>query len=129
MIKKQDANIIVMKQYLSEIDKVVKDDNKAEINGRTYQLSKMTHKMRLPFLQYYQDMQPNPITGVASKKMEYEEVENMLSGIVLFEGATLKNLPNHFDTYPQDYMPYINTMLMVVVYPFLGEQLQLLKGL
>lgn len=125
----KDPKITAVSNFFQEIEKVVNDDNKAEINGRTYQLSKMTHKMRLPFLQYYQDMQPNPVTGIVTKKMDYEEVENMLSGIVLFEGATLKNLPNHFDTYPQDYMPYINTMLMVVVYPFLGEQLQLLKGL
>lgn len=117
------------KALLGEIEKVVEDDNKAEINGRTYQLSKMTHKQRLPFLQYYQDMQPNPLTGVSSEKMNYEKVEDMLSSYVLFEGATLKNLPNHFDKYPQDYMPYINTMLMVVVYPFLSENLRPLRRL
>lgn len=117
------------KALLGEIEKVVEDDNKAEINGRTYQLSKMTHKQRLPFLQYYQDMQPNPLTGVSSEKMNYEKVEDMLAPYVLFEDATLKNLPNHFDKYPQDYMPYINTMLMVVVYPFLSENLRPLRRL
>lgn len=117
------------KRLLGEIEKVVNDDNKAEINGRTYQLSKMTHKQRLPFLQYYQDMQPNPVTGIATEKMDLEKVENMLSSCVLFDGALMKNLPQHFDNFPQDYMAYINTMLLVVVYPFLQETLQPLREL
>lgn len=123
------AQLDAFKALLGEIEKVVEDENKAEINGRTYQLSKMTHKQRLPFLQYYQDMQPNPLTGVSSEKMNFEKVEDMLAPFVLFEGGALKNMPNHFDKYPSDYMPYINTMLMVVVYPFLNAQLQPLKDL
>ena len=116
------------KKMLQEIENVVNDDNKATINGRTYQLSAMTHKQRLPFLQYYQDIQPQ-LNGVAKKSMDFETVEDMLKNIVLFDGALMKNIPTHFDKYPQDYMAYINTMLMVVVYPFLQEQLQALNGL
>lgn len=116
------------KLMLQEIEDVVNDDNKATINGREYKLSTMTHKQRLPFLQYYQDIQPQA-GGVAKKSMDFETVENMLSNVVLFEGALLKNLPTHFDKYASDYMSYINTMLMVVVYPFLDAQLQSLKNL
>ena len=66
------------KRMMEEIEKVVNDDNKAEINGRTYQLSKISHKQRLPFLQYYQDMQPSPVTGISKVSMNFETIENML---------------------------------------------------
>lgn len=122
-------NIQKLKDLMVEIEAVVSDDNTAHINGRDYKLSQMTHKMRLPFLQYYQSIQPNPKTGVSSEPMDFEKVENMLSGIVLHNGSVMKNIPTHFDKYPQDYMAYINTMFMVVLYPFLSEQLQVLKGL
>ena len=117
------------KMLLQQIEKVVKDDYKAEINGRTYQLSKMTYKQALPFLEYYESIQPNPITGIAVKKMVYSEVEDMLSNYVLFDGALIKNLPTHFDKYRRDYKAYINTMLMVAIYDFLQDELQLLKEL
>lgn len=119
--------IQAQKDKIKEIESVVNDNNKADINGRTYQLSKMTHKQRLPFLQYFQNVQPNPMTGVSVEKMDLERTEDMLAPYVLFENATLKNLPNHFDKYPEDYLTYIDTMLMVVVFPFLGAQLQSLK--
>lgn len=111
------------KKLLVQIEDVVNDDNKADINGRTYQLSSMTHKQRLPFLQYYQDMESG------KESMNFEKTENMLAPYVLFDGAVIKNLPNHFDKYPQDYMAYINTFLMVVNYPFLSENLSSLKEL
>lgn len=116
--------IQAQKDKIKEIESVVNDNNKADINGRTYQLSKMTHKQRLPFLQYFQNVQPNPMTGMSVEKMDLERTEDMLAPYVLFENATLKNLPNHFDKYPEDYLTYIDTMLMVVVFPFLKGKLQ-----
>jgi hypothetical protein len=116
-----EKELLAFKQLLGEIEGVVSDDNKAEINGRTYQLSKMTHKNRLPFLQYYQDIQSG------KNSMDFEKLEGMLSSFVMFDGALMKNLPNHFDKYPSDYMSYINTFLMTVIYPFLSEQLRPLK--
>lgn len=116
--------IQAQKDKIKEIESVVNDNNKADINGRTYQLSKMTHKQRLPFLQYFQNVQPNPMTGMSVEKMDLERTEDMLAPYVLFENATLKNLPNHFDKYPEDYLTYIDTMLMVVVFPFLRGKLQ-----
>ena len=117
------------KMLLQQIEKVVADDYKAEINGRTYQLSKMTYKQALPFLEYYESIQPNPMTGIAVKKMVYSEVEEMLSNYVLFDGALIKNIPTHFDKHRRDYKAYINTMLMVAIYDFLQDELQLLKEL
>jgi len=114
---------IAQKTKLQEIKAVADDDNKADINGRTYQLSKMTHKQRLPFIQYFNDVQPNPITGLSIRKDDLSVKEDMLAPYVLFENATLKNLPNHFDKYPDDYLTYIDTMFMVVCFPVLKERL------
>ena len=123
-----EGQLGAFKKMLQEIEDVVNDDNKATINGRTYQLSVMTHKQRLPFLQYYQDIQPQA-NGISKKSMDFETVENMLSNVVLVDGALLKNVPTHFDKFPGDYMAYVNTMLMVICFPFLQEQLRALKDL
>ena len=118
-----ELELKAFKEVLVQIEEVVNDENKADINGRTYQLTKMTHKQRLPFLQYYQDMQNG------KESMNFDKIENMLAPYVMFDGAILKNLPNHFDKYPADYMAYINTFLLVVNYPFLSENLSSFKGL
>lgn len=119
-----EIQLEAFKKMLKEIEAVVKDDNKATINGREYQLSVMTYKQALPFLKLYEKMQLNPHDGV-----DYELIESMLSNYVLFEGALMKNLPNHFDKYRKDYKTYINTFLMVSIFDFLEEELQVLNGL
>ncbi len=104
---------------------IVEDNNTAEINGRKYQLSLMTHKDRLPFLQYYEDMLPSG----TKEKMDFEKLEGMLSNYVLFDNSLLSNLTQHWDKFPQDYKPFINTMFKVVLYPFLCEEWSSLAGL
>ena len=117
------------KRLLGEIEKVVNDDNKAEINGRTYQLSEMTIEQALPFIQLYQDMQPNPVTGEVREKFDIKKIKDMLDNYVLFEGALIKNLPNHWNKHKGDLLPYVNTMFLVANYDFLEESLQPLRGL
>lgn len=117
------------KKLLVEIEGVVNDDNKAQINGRTYQLSKMTIEQSIPFIQLYQDMQPNPITGVAKEKFDIKKVKDMLDNFVIVDGALIKNIPNYWDNHKKNLLPYVNTMFLVANFDFLADSLQPLKGL
>lgn len=104
--------------------KAVYDDGVATVNGRDYVFTKATHKKRLKVFSYF--------TGVREQISkqdfsfmgddDYERIEGIISDLVTVDGSLLSKKPNHWNEYPQDYMVFITTALMVISYPFLqGE--------
>ena len=51
---------------------------------------------------------------------QWESVESVIENLVMFEDMLLSKLPDHWDKYPQDYLPFVTAMLGAISYPFLG---------
>ena len=101
--------------------KAVYGESVAEINGRSYKMTKVTHIKRKEIFAFYTklttEMQSGDLSFVASSG--FANIENIINNIVTFDGSLLSKLPNHWDTYPEDYIVFVITMLEVLSYPFL----------
>jgi hypothetical protein len=100
--------------------KAIHDDGFAEINGREYHFSKMTHGQRRKVFAYYStvgQMVKSGNYGFMSTP-EFAEVEKIVLAKVLFDGVQISKIEGHFEEYPQDYVTFINTTLTVISYPF-----------
>ena len=97
--------------------KDVYEDKEAIINGRTYRLTTTTHIKRRKVFAF------SPRIGEADLSFlddpKFEEIEKIISNVVLFDGELLSKKPNHWDQYPEDYMIFISTMVGALCYPFL----------
>lgn len=104
-----------------ETIKQIIDDNNLEINGRVYNLTPTTHERRLKVFAFFTSIQNQLQTGDFSFLVDnrYKEVEKIITDMVLFENGILTKEVNHFEKYPEDFILFITTMLMVVSYPFL----------
>lgn len=104
-----------------EMIKAVYDDGVATINDRDYKFLTATHKKRLDvfafFTKYQNEMQAGNMSCLASP--EYGAVIKVIQSVVTFEDSTLNKLVGHWDTYPQDFLPFIQTAMGVICYPFL----------
>ncbi|ARJ43306.1 hypothetical protein B1H58_15535 [Pantoea alhagi] len=102
--------------------RAVYDDGYAEINGNRYEFSAMTHKKRRKVFAFF--------TGIASElgrqslefldTARFEEVERVMFDYVLFDGVQLSKQPDHFESYPADYVMLVTTALQVISWPFMG---------
>ena len=82
----------------------------------------MTHKKRRKVFAFF--------TGIASelsrKSLEFldserfEEIERLMFDYVLFDGVQLSKQPEHFESFPGDYVMLITTALQVISLPFMG---------
>lgn len=105
-----------------EMIRAVYNDGYAEINGNRYDFAKMTHKKRRKVFAFF--------TGVASelgrKSLEFldterfEEIEQVMFDYVLFDDVQLSKQPDHFESYPADYVILVNTAMQVISWPFMG---------
>lgn len=105
-----------------EMIRAVYEDQEAEINGRTYQFTKMVHKERRTVFAFYSSIQAQ--LGVHNFSFldapEFEKVERIMWNRILFNGSALSRIDNHWEKYPADYMPLISTAMAVISYPFLA---------
>ena len=106
------------------IKAIIDDDGKAEINGRTYQFVKMTHKKRRRVFAYYTHVKASVQVGDLwfLDSPEFETVEEAINEAVMFDGSLLSKISEkHWDEYPEDYMTFFSTAMGVISYPFLSE--------
>lgn len=113
--KEQQKKALVMIQ-------AVYDDGFAEINGNRYDFGPMTHKKRRKVFAFF--------TGIASEltrqSMEFldterfDEIERLMFDYVLYDGVQLSKQPDHFESFPGDYIMLITTALQVISLPFMG---------
>lgn len=101
--------------------KAICNDCKAEINGRTYEITKTTHKKRKKIFAFFSRHQQQIAVFDFSfiDTQEFDEVEKIINDLVLFEGSLISRLPSHWETYPDDYIQYVAAMLGSLSYPFL----------
>lgn len=101
--------------------KSVLDDGVATINGRDYVFTAMTHAERVKVFSFYS----SPANTAANNSFEflddpkYKEVEKVMFNRLNFDGMQLSKIPNHFETYPEDYLQVISTAMGVMSYPFM----------
>lgn len=102
--------------------KAVYDDGFAEINGNRYEFAAMTHKKRRKVFAFF--------TGIASELSRqslefldterFEEIEKLMFDYVLYDDVQLSKQPDHFESFPGDYIMLITTALQVISLPFMG---------
>ncbi|EPM5600628.1 hypothetical protein ACTNF7_004975, partial [Citrobacter braakii] len=90
--------------------------------GNRYDFAAMTHKKRRKVFAFF--------TGIASElsrqslefldSERFEEIERLMFDYVLFDGVQLSKQPEHFESYPGDYVMLITTALQVISLPFMG---------
>lgn len=97
-------------------------DGVAEINGREYKFSKMTHKQRRKVFAFYTSI----ISKVKRKDFSFldsdsfESVEAVINNVVSFDDSLLSRIDEtHWNKHPNDYVPFITTALAVISYPLL----------
>lgn len=105
-----------------EMIRAVYDDGFAEINGNRYDFAAMTHKKRRKVFAFFTD-----IASELSRQSlafldtdRFEDIERLMFDYVLFDGVQLSKQPDHFESYPADYIVLITTALQVISLPFMG---------
>jgi hypothetical protein len=115
MSEEQDKN-----QALDML-RAVNEDGVATINGRDYELTKLTHAKRRKVFAFYsahaQQIESGNFGFMDSS--EFAEIEKVISNVVIFDGDLLSRRQNHWDEYPEDYLMFITVMLGAISYPFL----------
>lgn len=109
-------------QQAQDMIRQVYEDGVAEINGREYHITKLTHKKRRKVFAFFThvqaDLQKHDFSFLDSE--QWAGVENVIENVVIFNDSLLSKLPEHWNTYPGDYLIFVSTMLGVISYPFLA---------
>jgi len=102
--------------------KAVHEDQCAEIHGREYHLTSLTHVKRRKVFAFFTHVQNELQRGDLwfLESPEWAEVEKVINNCVMFDGDLLSKRKEHWDEYPEDYMLFIQTMMGAISYPFLS---------
>lgn len=105
-----------------EMIRAVYEDGKAEINGREYCFTNMTHKQRRKVFAFMSRIGGLMQNGDMSflDWPEFEAVEEVINNTVTFNASLLSRIDGHWEKYPQDYVPFVSTAMGVISYPFLS---------
>ena len=103
--------------------RAIYEDGEAEINGRVYRFTKMTHKQRRKVFAFYtsvaRDVERNDFSFLDSDR--FAAVEDVINKSVTYNDSLLSVLGDtHWEKYPDDYLQFIPTALGVISYPFLA---------
>lgn len=104
----------------------VYEDKEAEINGRVYCFTKMTHKQRRKVFAFYsrvaKQVEANNFSFLDSP--EFVPVEETVNKTVTYEGSLLSVLGDaHWEAHAEDYLPFIGIALAAISYPFIAGSL------
>ena len=103
------------------------DNSYFEINGRRYEISKLSHQFRLEVVAIYSQIESSITMGnygfLINK--DFKNVMKKVDERIIFEGSQISKLPNHFEEYPEDYLDYVSLSLKVISYPFYKRKLSI----
>jgi len=109
----------------TEMVKKISEEGVAEINGREYKFTKINFKKRRKVLAYHTSVQADIGNDNYSflDSPEFEPVEAVINDSVTFNDSLLSRLGDeHWDEYPNDYIPFISVALAVISNTFLEEK-------
>lgn len=91
------------------------------VNGREYELSKLTHSERLVIFAYYTTVMHriNVSDFGFMGDPQWRQIENRINEMTLFDGLQISKCRDHWETYPEDYMGVVCKVMPLVSYPFL----------
>jgi hypothetical protein len=100
--------------------KQIYDDKVATINGRDYVFTLTNHNQRVKVFAFMSKIQSSMQIGDFSflTTKEWEDVYKILSNIITFDGQLLSKLPDHWETYEEDFLQFVAVSMTVVTYPF-----------
>ena len=109
-----------------EMIKAVYEDQEAEINGRIYKFTKLTHPLRLQVFSFYSKLASQLQGGDMSflTSNEFKPVSKLIEDRINFEGSSISKTKDHWEEYPEDYVLFVTTALSVISYPFLKGTVQ-----
>ena len=101
--------------------KAIYEDKCATINERDYKFSeRIAHGRRLKVFAFYtkiaKQLEANDMSFLGT--VEFEAIDKLISEVVTYDDNVLSKLRNHWEDYPQDYITFINTAIVVLSYPF-----------
>ncbi|MDF1593745.1 MAG: hypothetical protein P1P89_19735 [Desulfobacterales bacterium] len=109
-------------QQAQDMIRAVYEEGIAEINGREYRITSLTHKKRRKVFAYFThvqaDLQRQDFSFLDSER--WAAVEAVIENVVTFEDALLSKSSDHWEKYPGDYLIFVSTMLGAISYPFLS---------
>jgi len=104
-----------------EMARQIYEDKCATINGRDYFIANVNHLKRRKVFSYFthiqNDLKNKDFWFIESS--EWADVESTINSVVLFDDQSMSKRQDHWDTYPEDYFLYIQSMMPALSYPFL----------
>lgn len=97
------------------------ENGSLSINGREYEICKMTHGQRVKVFAYFTSIANDAMGGNFSfmDSDKFNEIEKVIYGLTKFNGDLLKVINKHFEDYAEDYIEFIVLAMGVISYPFL----------
>lgn len=106
---------------IKTIEKAYKD-REIEINGRVYKISSIPFDTSRKFASYRIELGDDP-TNVLQEILKgdgFASYEKLIKNILIFDDGLISKDPGHFERYPEDFLPLMGAMIMVISYPFLS---------
>ena len=91
-----------------------------EINGRRYEISKLSHQFRIEVLAIYSQIEASLTIGNYGFLLneDFKKVMKKIDDRILFDGMQISKRKEHFEEYAEDYLDYVALSMKVISYPF-----------
>jgi len=95
------------------------------VNGRRYELSKMTHQFRVEVLAIFSQIEPALLVGNYGFMLDdaFKKIMQKIEDRVLYEGVQISKRPKHWEEFEEDYIDFVNLSMKVITYPFYKKKL------
>jgi hypothetical protein len=113
-------------EALEELEKM-HSEKSFTINDREYKITKLTHQFRLQVIAVYSKIEAKMTMMDYSFVIDknFTDLMKKVDERILFEDALISKIPNHFDTYEEDYLDYVAVSLKVICYPLYKTKLHI----
>ena len=100
--------------------KAIFDDKCATINDRDYHFTVTTHAQRVKVFAFMSKIQSSMQVGDFSFLVtkEWDDVYKTISNIITYDGQILSKIPNHWEEFDEDFIPFVGVSMAVICYPF-----------
>ena len=113
-------------EALEELEKM-HSEKSFTINDREYKITKLTHQFRLQVIAVYSKIEAKMTMMDYSFVIDknFTDLMKKVDERILFEDALISKIPNHFDTYEEDYLDYVAVSLKVICFPLYRTKLHI----
>lgn len=113
----------------NDVEKLVQDiednDNSLKLNNVNYKFQRFRHKERVKVFGFMTSVVPQLEAGnfefLGTEK--FEEIEKIIASNVTVSGMSLSKMPDHWEDFAANYIPFISTAMQFISYPLLKGDL------